>query len=131
MIKFLKSTAAFVETVPAVSFNEFIKQRRRWAAKSIAYTDVQLIFTSLVVFFMSFIQVLLLVLSFFYPHFLIPLLILFAFKYLIDSLFLYSARTFFQIKHVWINSFFLSLIYPFYIVLVAVSGLLFKPSTWK
>ena len=131
VIKFLKSTAAFVETVPAVSFNEFIKQRRRWAAKSSRYTDGQLIFTSLVVFFMSLIQVLLLVLSFFYSQFLIPLLILFTIKYIIDSIFLFSTRTFFQIKHIWINSFFLSLIYPFYIVLVAVSGLIFKPSTWK
>jgi cellulose synthase/poly-beta-1,6-N-acetylglucosamine synthase-like glycosyltransferase len=131
VINFLKSTASFVETNPAKSLKAFFKQRQRWAAKSTAYTDGQLIFTSLVVFFISFVQILLFGLSCFYPQFLIPFLVIFAFKYLIDSLFLNSVRTFFQIKNVWINSFFLSLIYPFYIVLVAVSGLILKPTTWK
>ncbi|MFZ4726207.1 MAG: glycosyltransferase [Paludibacter sp.] len=131
VIKFLKSTAALVETNPAMSLIAFFKQRQRWTAKSTAYTDGQLIFTSLVVFFMSFVQILLLGLSCFYPQFMIAFLMIFAFKYLIDSLFLYSVRTFFQIKHVWINSFFLSLIYPFYIVVVAITALVFKPQTWK
>lgn len=131
VIRFLKSESAFVTTESATSVAAFLKQRRRWAAKSPAYTDWQLIFTACIVFAMSLIPFLLFFNTFFNSSFWIVLFAFFGFKYLLDTLFLCSVRLFFQLKYVWIYSFLLSVIYPFYVVSVGVSALLFKPTSWK
>jgi len=110
---------------------EFIKQRRRWTSKSSAYTDWQLIFTACVVFSVNLLLVTLLSLSFFNPVWLYAFTTLFLFKYLLDSLFLNSVRIFFQLNNVWIYSFLLSVIYPFYIVSIALSTFFVKPGKWK
>lgn len=131
VIRFLKSESAFVTTQPSGSLIEFIIQRRRWASKSPSYTDWQLIFTAGVVFSLSLVLVTLLILSFIYPVCFFVFTALFLGKYLLDTLFLNSVRTFFQLNNVWIYSFLLSVIYPFYIVFIALSSLLVKPVKWK
>jgi len=131
VIRFLKSESAFVSTEPSNTLKEFIKQRRRWTSKSGAYTDWQLIVTACVVFSVNLLLVTLLSLSFFNPACLYVFAAFFLAKYILDSLFLNSVRTFFQLNKVWIYSFFLSVIYPFYIVSIAFSTLLVKPDRWK
>ena len=130
-IRFLKSEAAFVKTKPPRTLKEFLYQRRRWAGKSKIYTDWQIILTALVVLSISVFGLAFLVMSYFDPIYLIGYASMFIFKYLIDTRFLYLVRRFFQLDDIWIYSLILSFIYPFYIVFVAVSSLVFKPKRWK
>jgi cellulose synthase/poly-beta-1,6-N-acetylglucosamine synthase-like glycosyltransferase len=131
IIRFLKSESAFVVTDPAQSFSAFLHQRRRWASKSPSFTDWQLILTACIVFTISLLPFLLIGFSVCNSQFWSFVLLVFGFKYLLDTSFLYSVRVFFQLKHVWIYSFLLSLVYPFYIVLVSVSSLILKPKSWN
>jgi cellulose synthase/poly-beta-1,6-N-acetylglucosamine synthase-like glycosyltransferase len=129
-IRFLKSQSAFVSVDPSQTFSGFFRQRRRWASKSRAYTDWQLIVTACIVFAMSVMTLGL------FTHWLIDpnhwklLVAVVVFKYFIDTVFLYSAKKFFQLRFVWLFSFFLSIFYPFYIVIVGCSALIFKPRNW-
>jgi len=130
-IRFLKSESAFVTTKQAGTLLDLIKQRRRWSAKSRLYTDWQLIFTALVVFAMCLLILALAILSFYKMIFLYVFLALFVFKYLLDSVFLSTVSKFFQLNNIWFYSFLLSVLYPFYIVFVAVSSLVFRPKKWN
>ena len=131
VIRFLKSESAFVTTQPSRTLIDFIKQRRRWTSKSTAYTDWQIILTAGVVFSVNLISVTLLILSLFYPACFPVFVALFLAKYLLDTLFLNSVRVFFQLNNIRIYSFLLSVIYPFYIVFIAISTILVKPVKWK
>ena len=131
VVRFLKSESAFVNTEPSNTLKEFIKQRRRWTSKSPAYTDWQIIFTACVVFSVNLLLVTLLSLAFIHPAFLYIFAVIFLSKYVLDTFFLNSVRNFFQLNNVGIYSILLSVIYPFYIVLIAFSTLLVKPGRWK
>lgn len=131
VIRFLKSETAFAVAESADSLKSFFKQRRRWTSKAPAYTDWQIIFTACVIFTISFLEVILLCLSFFDSIYVILFLSVFAFKYLLDVLFMSSIRAFFKQKRVCFNSLALSVVYPFYIVMVGASALIIKPKNWK
>jgi len=131
VIRFLKSESAFVTTAQAKTLWKFIKQRRRWASKSPAYSDWQIILTACIVFLVNLLLVILAGLSFINSTAIIVFLSLFTFKYLIDIVFLYSVRKFFQLNNIWFYSLFLSMFYPLYIVLVPLSTLVLKPTSWK
>jgi cellulose synthase/poly-beta-1,6-N-acetylglucosamine synthase-like glycosyltransferase len=131
VIRFLKSESAIIFTEPAKTLAAFFKQRRRWASKSPAYTDAQLIFTACTVFSISLWLIILVFSSLIYPSLLMVFFFTFGVKFLADIIFLYYIRSFFKIEHLWFDSFLLSLIYPFYIVSVAISSLLFEPKSWK
>jgi len=131
VIKFLKSEHAFAFAGAADTLGDLFRQRRRWTSKAPAYSDWQLIFTACVIFSISLVELVLFVLSAFDYRYLMLLISVFAVKYVIDSQFLYSVSTFFQLKRVWFNAFLLSIVYPFYIVAVAVSSLFLKPKQWK
>jgi cellulose synthase/poly-beta-1,6-N-acetylglucosamine synthase-like glycosyltransferase len=130
-IRFLKSESAFVITKPSKTLAEFIHQRRRWASKSSAYTDWQVIITACLVFFVNLGLLILLSLSFISQVSLFLFLTLFLLKYGVDTLFLSSVNPFFQFNNLWIYSFLLSLVYPFYIVFIATSSFLVKHVKWK
>jgi poly-beta-1,6-N-acetyl-D-glucosamine synthase len=130
-IRFLKSESAFVTTKQAGTLLDLIKQRRRWSSKSRFYTDWHLIFTALVVFAVCLFLVVLAVLSFCKMDYLYTFLALFLFKYLMDSIFLSTVSKFFQLNNIWFFSFLLSIFYPFYIVFVAISSLVFRPKKWN
>ncbi len=131
VIRFLKSEAAFVNTKPATSLKEFLNQRRRWASKSPSYTDWEIIQVAILVFAMAIVELLLLYNAIEYPKFLIVFGGFFVAKFLADSLFLQLVRKFFHLTNIWIETFLLSVVYPFYIVFVAISALFFKSEKWK
>jgi len=131
VIRFIKSESAFVITSQAKTLWKFIKQRRRWASKSPAYTDWQIILTACIVFIFNLLLVVLVGFSFINPAAIIVFLSLFTIKYITDTVFLYSVRKFFQLNNIWFYSLFLSIFYPLYIVLVPVSALVLKPTSWK
>jgi cellulose synthase/poly-beta-1,6-N-acetylglucosamine synthase-like glycosyltransferase len=130
-IQFLKAESAFAVAGSAGSMKSLFKQRRRWASKSPAYTDWQIIFTACLIFSVNLIEMVLLGLAICDREYLIPFLILFLCKYMLDTFFLSSVRRFFQLKNVWFNSLILSVVYPFYIVMVGASALIVKPKGWK
>ncbi|MDD4971526.1 MAG: glycosyltransferase [Paludibacter sp.] len=130
-IRFLKSESAFVITEQPESLVQFIKQRRRWTSKSTAYKDWQIIGAACIVLLINLLPLVLLSLSFINSTYIIIFGSLFLIKYILDTTFLYTVRIFFQLDKIWFYSFILSLIYPFYIVYVAFSSLLIKPSNWK
>ena len=130
-IRFLKSESAFVITKPSKTLAEFIHQRRRWTSKSSAYTDWQVIITACLVFFVNLGLLVLLSLSFIYPVSMLLFLTLFLLKYGVDTLFLSSVNSFFQFNNLRFYSFLLSIVYPFYVVFIAISSLLVKQGKWK
>ena len=130
-IRFIKSEAAFVKTKPPKNISEFIQQRRRWAGKSIFYSDWQLIFTAAIVFSISLISLAYLAMSIEKWQYIIGFLVLFVFKYAIDTYFLYIVRRFFQLDRIWVYSLVLSFFYPFYVIFIAISSLTFRPKKWK
>ena len=129
-IRFLRSKEAFVETEPSENLTTFVRQRRRWAGKSTAYTDWHLIFTACLVFGICLIQLLLLAFSFFNVLYFYFFLFYFALKYWGDTKFLHEVSNFYSLQSVSFYSFCLSLVYPFYIVFTAISALFFKPKRW-
>lgn len=129
-IRFLKSANAFVSTPSSPTIKSFIRQRKRWASKSTAYSDWQIILTACAVFSISVLEIVSLLLMFFNGKFAVLFMILFITKYLTDLFFLSYVRYFFNLRNLGINSFILSLFYPFYIVMVALAGLGGK-THWK
>lgn len=130
-IRFLKSTNAFVSTPASPTIKSFVRQRKRWASKSTAYSDWQIILTACVVLAISVFSIVLIVLSFFNWIYLLAFGSLFVFKYLLDTYFLYLVRRFFQLDNIWFYSLMLSVFYPFYVVFVAFSSFIVKPQKWK
>ncbi len=131
IIRFIKSEAAFIKTKPSKTLHEFLKQRRRWAGKSNAYTDWQIIATACIVFSISLLTLVFLVMSAFNWLYIFAYLALFVFKFALDVRFLYLVRRFFQLEDIWMYALLLSIVYPFYIVSVAVTALVRKPIKWK
>ena len=131
VIRFLKSESAFVTTEQANSVGDFYRQRQRWAAKSPTYSDWQLIFTASIVFSISMLVLVLLGFSIYNPYYWHALIGVSIVKFLLDATFMFSVRTFFQLQYVLWYAFLLSILYPFYIVFVALAALLFKPKSWK
>lgn len=121
-IRFLKSANAFVSTPASPTIKSFIRQRKRWVSKSTAYSDWQIILTACAVFSISLLEIVSLILLFFNGKFAVLFIILFIVKYLTDLFFLSRVRLFFNLRNLSLNSFILSLFYPFYIVITALAG---------
>jgi cellulose synthase/poly-beta-1,6-N-acetylglucosamine synthase-like glycosyltransferase len=130
-IRFLKSKNVLAKTEGAKNLQHFFRQRHRWASKSSSYSDKLLIFTALTVFLISFTEIFLLVIGIFSPKFWIMLAIIFGCKFFTDLIFMSLVNKFFQLKNLIINSFLLSVVYPFYVCTTAFSAIFFQPSKWK
>lgn len=122
-IRFIKSQDAIVYTHPASDLNQLINQRARWASKSKAYHDFDLILTALTVSFTNLILIMTLIISFFNSVFFTGFLILFAVKSLIDLSILFPVARFLNQQKLFWYLIPLQLIYPFYITLTVILGL--------
>lgn len=129
-IRFVKSKLAFVYTTAATTLKNFVRQRQRWASKSSAYTDVDIIMTAVIVFGVSLVQVCLLFLSFYSIKFLLTLIIVTFIKYLVDLVFFKKTKNFFLPTLSSRYVFLLTFIYPFYTVYVAISSLYSNKLKW-
>ena len=114
-IRFLSEKEVCVQTQACATLTEFFAQRARWASKASAYTDMDTIAVACVVFGVN-VWLLVLLFGMFFSRMLLPLLlVLFVAKWIADVIFLMHMRTLFVIKNLLLNSFLLSLIYPFYV----------------
>lgn len=129
-IRFLKSNSAMVRTKGAKDLKEFIRQRQRWAGKATGYTDKMLIFTSLLIFSINTVIVTDCVLGFYSTQYWVVAVALFVIKQIIDLTFISNIEKFFSLRPIFTTSLLLSLIYPIYILSVALSGFVAKPK-WK
>lgn len=130
IITFAANKDALVITQATSSLKDFFSQRLRWASKSKFYRDAFTITVSFLVFLGNLNLILgflatvsgLLKVEFLMGYFVI--------KWLMDSLLIYATKKWNPLQPNLIATFLLSLLYPFYIIAVALLSLLFKPH-WK
>ena len=116
-IAFVKEQRAIVYTEPKASFLKFFQQRKRWAAKSSAYKDKDAQYVSWLVFLTN-----LFLLCLLFTGSWQDILIAFSIKGIIDYSFLKKGLKFFK-KESLIPYFYpLQIIYPLYIVWVAIAS---------
>ena len=116
-IVFVKEQEAIVFTFPKEDFKSLLQQRKRWAAKSSEYQDKDAKFISWIVFFSNLFLLLLL-----FTGTCIEVIIAFVFKAIIDYSILKKAVVFFQKEDIFRYFYPLQILYPFYIVYIAVAS---------
>ncbi|MDY6800441.1 MAG: glycosyltransferase [Bacteroidota bacterium] len=121
-IHFIKSRDAIVYTNPNQSLSGFFNQRIRWASKSKAYRDFDIIITALTVAASNFILAFWLIHTIFRPNDWYIFTFLFAIKSLADLLILIPGTRFFHQQTLFWLFLPLQIIYPFYIVITTFLG---------
>lgn len=125
IIEYIKNRTCIVETRGTQSWKKFFKQRRRWGSKTNSYQDKEIVAVALAVGIISCAQIMTL-----FSYQWLYYSILFFGKLGIDSLFtipfLIDNKQNYLIKYILPFAF----IYPFYIIGIAFSNLLFKPKSW-
>ncbi len=129
-VEFIKDKNALVSTKPEVSVMDFIKQRMRWGGKSISYNEKSSLELALLVFATNFSITITLLLSSFWPSLIFVFIAQLFIKSISDYIFLWSGSSFFDQAISPFRFILFSLIYPLYLSLVAIGGLIFTPS-WK
>lgn len=124
-ITFLKSQNAIVYTYAKDNLSEFIKQRKRWASKSMKYKNKLPVFVSVMVYFFYLSILFNFLAAVFWPVLLIPALLALCLKVGIDALIFYLAADFFKRRNLMgylIQGSILHIFYILYIGLVARFG---------
>lgn len=127
-ILWLESTQAIVETASSPTYGSFLKQRKRWISKSVAYTDRFSILLGIVTFVTVLLQVSLLFAGLFYHPLLLVFLTIFLIKSFPDFLILLNTTRRYN-KPELMNWFFpVEAVYPFYVLLVIFYSLISSDS---
>jgi cellulose synthase/poly-beta-1,6-N-acetylglucosamine synthase-like glycosyltransferase len=129
-IAFLKSIDATAYTLAVPSLQQFIEQRNRWTSKSRFYNDFDILAVAVLVFLINLLLLCFLGASLVFPKFLLLGFIVFVGKSIVDVIFLQSFVSFFNKKKLLKYFVFAQMLYPFYIVFVALTGNLRKVR-WK
>lgn len=119
-----------VRTAAKTNLKTFLNQRIRWASKSASYTDSDMIFSSWIVFLANLSIIIVFSLSIYSSKWLGLAFFLFVFKSIVDFLFLLITTKYLKQKK--LLKFFIPLVvlYPIYIVFVAISSQ-FVSFEWK
>lgn len=129
-IRFVKLKTAIIESESMPNLSSFLKQRIRWAGKSVGYKNPTAINTSFVVFLNAFSIILSFVLGFFNPFFFWLTLFFIGFKILIDLPICIMITRFMNRCQLLSIFILLQIFYPLYICFVAIASLFIKPK-WK
>ena len=129
-ILFAAEPSAMVSTSAPKNLKDFISQRIRWASKSKYYRDSFTKFVGFLIFLGNTNLVLSLVLIVFSLMSIKLLIAYFVIKWLVDSLLIFSTKKWNNQHLNLLDTFLLSLLYPLYIISIALLSLLFKPK-WK
>jgi len=129
-IFWLRSKDVIVRTSSPGNLKQLISQRSRWISKSGGYRDPTLIFFSLLVFAVNLIMPVILFTALAIPEFWPMFGVWFATKTVIDYSLIRSGFRFFNTYISFPEFVIMQLLYPFYMIPVSVSGLLF-PVRWK
>ncbi len=126
---FNPSTHQIIQTKASKNLISFIQQRLRWASKSSSYTDKDMIAASWIVFVTHFLLLILFFVSLFEQE-MTFFLVIFSLKLFPDFLFLLFVTHYLKKKSLMFYFLPLSVIYPFYIVSIAILSQLVGFS-WK
>lgn len=129
-IDFLNDSNAIVQTSTESTLSLALRQRKRWASKSIYYKDFDTIFTSIVVFTFNLMLFGLIIASFILIKYLLIFLCLLCAKSLVDYLLLNRYLRFTKQEELMKVFIPLQFLYPLYVVYTFFSGVIFK-TTWK
>ena len=129
-VKFLLNKSSIVKTKTCRTIKEFFRQRRRWVSKTKSYTNSKIILTALVVLFFNLSIVSLFLSAFFIPALWSLYILLTLLKFFIDFPILKHITNFMNQGNISKWTLPLEFIYPFYVVFIAISGLLLKVN-WK
>ena len=129
-IAFAKDENAIVGTESAQTINDFINQRKRWAAKSSSYKDFASIYVSYLVLFVNLAIVFLFAMQFFSQQYFELFILFYIVKFIADLFLLYPVLKFLKRTDLikWIFPF--ELFYSFYIVLIVALSFT-KSFEWK
>jgi cellulose synthase/poly-beta-1,6-N-acetylglucosamine synthase-like glycosyltransferase len=129
-IAFIKDEAAMVSTHTEKTVKSFLKQRMRWGGKSKSYSDIHTILLAILVLFANVSLLIALVSGLINFTYLVFFLMLFAIKSMADYRLLLAGQGFFGNKPPFLPFLIFSMVYPFYIILAAIGGLMLN-TTWK
>ena len=130
-IEYLYNNEYIIKTKGTNSLKKFIKQRTRWAAKSVNYKDITTIFVALLVVFINF---LLLISPFFILKNILPIfLIIFIIENIIILPYLIKYKQKRVLKYYPIIFPLMSILYPIYIITILISIIFYKKKQphWK
>ena len=130
-INFLKSSNAAVSTYMPSNLSELWHQRIRWVSKSKYYNDFDIIASALIVWLMGLIMTISLIGGIFHPTLFIIFLFLFIVKSIPDYLLLLQVLKFFKRQELIRYFIPLQFIYPLYVTLTGIFGLIFVKFRWK
>ncbi len=119
-VVFAKNKEAIVKTHAVPSLGDFFNQRKRWAAKSIAYRDFDAVLVGFIVLLTNLLFLFLIIGSFFYRGLLYYVLIFLVLKFLVDTIFLAPILNFFKRRSLLKFILFFEFIYSFYIILTVI-----------
>lgn len=129
-VKFILDNEAIVKTATMPNLKAFFRQRTRWASKTKAYTNWKIIATALIVLLFNLSIVFLFVAGFFMHVYWCLFVLYIILKTLIDFPILKRITHFMQQQKLMRWVFPLEIVYPFYAVFTAFSGL-FSNVKWK
>ena len=127
---FIKSAAAIVTTLPAVSWKAFLQQRIRWASKATHYKQRGIFMVLLLVYLTNLLIFCFLLMAFFQKFALVLFLLLCVVKFFMELFFVKDVAVFFKQQYLvpW-----LLVLQPLHIIYIVVSGLFgqFTSYEWK
>ncbi|MBL4708329.1 MAG: glycosyltransferase [Flavobacteriales bacterium] len=129
-IEFCNELDALVKTSTKTTLSSFLSQRLRWASKTKNYKDIDTLWMGALLFAIN-LSVLIVFINMLLRN--IPfekLGLIFLFKWILDLLFLQRVPIWLRPDKIIFSSFFLSIVYPFYSVGIALLSLFYKPN-WK
>ncbi len=127
-VGFLKTTGAIVETAPAISWNEFLQQRIRWASKATHYKDRAIFMVLLLVYLTNLFLLGVALSSIWHPEMLLYFLLLCVIKFLVEFPFVQSVAKFFRQSSLLV---YLLMLQPLHIFYIVVSGFLGQVKTYE
>lgn len=130
-ILFLKDYNACVFTHPQNSISGFFNQRMRWAGKAGAYTDISTVLVAMLVFVVNILLVSGIVfLAAGHTYTLFPLVLLSGIKFVVDFPLIALVSGFYKSKRLLFFYPLIFILYPFYVMVSSLGGLIFKQN-WK
>ncbi len=121
-IGFCKSYDAVVYTHGKENLKEFIRQRKRWASKSVKYKDKKVMFVAVAIWLFNVSLITNLIIGFFYPDFLKLVCMQFVIKFIAEFFYLEPLTTFARRKHLIYYLSFLTFLHVLYFVYIGVLG---------
>jgi cellulose synthase/poly-beta-1,6-N-acetylglucosamine synthase-like glycosyltransferase len=130
-VLFCRDAKAIVDTLPSNLLGSFYHQRKRWASKWRFYSDIPTIFLAVFIFIVNISILGLPLLVYAEALTLVLAANLFVLKFVFEYLFLREVQKFFKARILVHEFIILAIVYPFYVAIVALSGLTGTAYNWK